>query len=367
MAGLDDLADQVAADVGATPDAPSASPASSAVPDSAPAGAERADTDLSAKDTKSETEQIVDRFLEGHPAKDDNEWDPVQPKTAPSDGADKSVSPETPADTTPTDDAPTDGSEKPEVWLTKEEMAALGPKAKARIETLWRENREHRQFVDQADPFLKPIRDNGLPLSDVQIMAQLAGAVNRQDWGTFWKATEPYFNLARQALGLELPDDLKTRVDEGEMTTEAASELSKARHAAAGATVRAQQLEQQRETERQAGETRQAQESSNLVTKAVNDWEGQQRATDPDYQRLRPLILDKMVAFVASNGPPPTPDHGIRLANWAKQEVLKVARAGSPTPKATTAHPSANGSAKAPLRAEPKNVYEHVFNRLGIS
>ena len=131
--------------------------------------------------------------------------------------------------------------------------------------------------------------------------------------------------------------------------------------------MRAQELERQRDTERQAAVTRQSEAESQAVSKAVNEWEGQQRSTDPDYQRLRPLILDKMVAFVASNGPPPTPAHGVKLAEWAKSEVLKVARAGSPAPRATTAHPSANGSAKAPLRAEPKNVYEHVFNRLGIS
>jgi hypothetical protein len=113
--------------------------------------------------------------------------------------------------------------------------------------------------------------------------------------------------------------------------------------------------------------TRQSEAQGHAVTRAVNEWETQQRSQDPDYQRLRPLILDKMVAFVASNGPPPTPNDGVRLAAWAKQEVLKVARAGSPAPRATQAHPSANGSAKAPMRAEPKNVYEHVFNRLGIS
>jgi hypothetical protein len=367
MADLDTLADQVIADTGAVPTDPAPSPAPSAEPDSAPAGADRADPASEAKDTKSDTEEIVDRFLEGHPAKDDNDWDPAKPKTAPSDGADKTVSPETPADPTPTDDEPGDGTEKPGEWLTKEEMAALGPKAKARIENLWRENREHRTFADQADQFLKPIRDQGLPLADVQIMAQLAGAVNRQDWATFWKATEPYFNLARQALGLELPEDLQTRVNDGEMTSEAASELSKTRHAAAGAQVRAQALEAAREADRVSAQTRAAEAEQSLVTKAVNDWEGQQRATDPDYQRLRPLILDKMVAFVAQNGPPPTPANGIKLAEWAKQEVLKVARSGNPTPRATAVHPTANGSAKAPMRAEPKNVYEHVFNRLGIS
>lgn len=367
MADLDTLVDQVAADTGAVSPDPPPSPAPSAEPDSTPAGADRAAPDQVAKDEKSEVDQIVDRFLETHPAKDDNDFDPIAPKTAPSDGADKPVSPASSTEPPPIDDAAGDGTEKPAEWLTKEEMAALGPKAKARIENLWRENREHRQFADQADHFLKPIRDAGLPLEDVKIMASLAAAVNRQDWATFWKATEPYFNLARQALGIELPEDLQKRVDEGEMTSEAATELSKTRHAAAGAQVRAQQLEQARETERQAGETRQAQETTHAVAKAVNDWEGQQRSTDPDYQRLRPLILDKMVAFVASNGPPPTPGHGVRLAEWAKAEVLKVARAGSPTPRATTTHPSANGSAKAPLRAEPKNVYEHVFNRLGIS
>jgi hypothetical protein len=376
MGDLDTLVDQVAADVGATDVATPGPEPSSAEPGGAPAGADRADTETPAKDAKSETELIVDRFLEAHPAKEGNEFDPVTPKTAPSDGAEKPDAPGTTTDPDPTLDAkpdeagkPADADSedaKPADWLTKDEMAALGPKAKARIENLWRENREHRSFVTRADPFLAPIRDNNLPLADVQIMAQLAGAVNRQDWKTFYDAAKPYFDIAEQALGLSLPEDLKRRVDDGEMTQEAASELSRTRHVAAGAQAREKQVSEQVARDREAATQRDASAATANVSKAVNDWEGQERTRNPDYPRLRPLILDKMVAFAAQHGPPPDPQAAVRLAEWAKGEVLK-ALPGGPPARATPKQPTANGSAKAPLRAEPKNVYDAVFQRLGIS
>lgn len=372
MAGsdYDTLIDQIATDVGATSEAtPTESPA--AVEDSAPAGAERA-ADQPAKeahDERSDTDQIVDRFLDKFPAKEGNEFDPA-PKTAPSDGADQSDQPST-TTAKPTDDqgkgpeTPTPDSQQD--WLTKEEMAALGPKAKARIEGLWRENREHRSFADQAEPFLKPIRDAGLPAEDVAIMAQIARAVNDQDWATFHKAALPYFQMAEQALGLKLPDDLRKRVDEGEMTEEAATEMSRTRYTAASANVRAQRLEEQRRADSQREQTRQSQAASDAVSTAINGWEQQQAARDPDYKRLRPLILDKMVAFVAQHGPPPDAENGVKLAMWARQEVLKAIPGAKPGTRATTPQPQANGSAKTPLRAPPKDVYDHVFQRLGIS
>lgn len=375
MPGLDNLADLVAADVGATPDATPASSQPSADPGGAPAGAERAEP-AQAKDTKSDVESIVDKFLESHPAKDGNEWDPADPKPAPSDGADPAGRPGDSPDSTQDPDGTQPSAEtrgeadlpdgKPADWLTKEEMAALGPKAKARIETLWRENREHRQFVEDADPFLKPLRDHGIPLADVEIMSGLVGAVNRGDWKTFYEAAKPYFDLAQQALGLALPEDLQRRVDDGEMTSEAASELSRTRHVAATAQVQAKQVTEARERDRQTEETRVSAENTAQVQRAVNDWETQERTSDPDYQRLRPLILDKMVAFVAQHGQPPTANDGVRLAVWAKQEVLKATRGAAPPARGTTRQPSPNGSAKAPLRAEPKDVYEHVFQRIGL-
>jgi len=365
----DTLIDQISTEVGATPaETPSETP--SAVEDSAPAGAERADTAPAkeAADPRSETEQIVDQFLGKFPAKEGNEFDPA-PKPAPSDGADKPA--DQPQDAKPGDDRGK-GPETPEPdgkddsWLSKEEMDKLGPKAKARIENLWRENREHRQFVDQAEPFLKPIRDAGLPVEDVQIIAQLARAVNDQDWTTFHKAVKPYMELAEQALGLALPEDLRKRVDDGEMTEEAATEISRTRHTAASAQIRARRLEEQRQVDTQQRESLSEQQATEAVSTAINTWEQQQRARDPDYQRLRPLILDKMVAFVHRHGPPPNADMGVKLAIWARQEVLK-AIPGRPAARATTPQPQPNGSAKTPMRAPPKDVYDHVFQRLGIS
>ena len=376
MAGRDADVVPTVTDAGAAAaEAPAPSP--SAASGDATAGVERAAPDQSHVETKSDVDQIVDRFLEKHPAKQDNFDDPIAPKPAPSDGADPAgqsrdsqAAPPEPDD--PTKPAPEQPGEelpdgRPADWLTKEEMAALGPKAKARIESLWRENRDYVSFADQAEPFLKPIRDAGLPIEDVQTACALAQAINTQNWEPFLSGIMPYVQIARQALGLELPEDLRKRVDDGDMSEDAAADLTRARFVAAKAETRAKQFEQG--YTRQVEHTRsvEAETASNAIVSAINGWEEQQRVRDPDYRRLRPLILDKMIAFASRNGQPPDPEAGVRLAEWAKAEVMKSLPSNGSTPRATAPSPSVNGSAKAPLRAEPKDVYSHVFQRLGIS
>jgi hypothetical protein len=358
---------------------PSPEPSSTAGNGDAAAGVHEGEKTADVSDPQSQRESLIEAVLAKHPPKEDNDQDPIQPKT-PTSGTegtgrtpDAGTAQTTVADGKTGAESPDPASDKPisedakaAEWLTKEEMAALGPKARGRIEGLWKENREHRTFVDRAEPYLAPLREHQLPVDDVRIMAHLVGALNRGDYKTFYDAAKPYFEIASQALGITLPADIQQQVDEGEMTPEVGASLSQSRYKAATAEQQAQRVAKQMEYEHQARVNQYSQAVQADITQAVNDWETTQRSRDPDFSRLRPLIVDKMVAFVAQHGPPRHRQDALNLAEHARQEVLKAAR---PTPAGTrqaTPRPGVNGSVKAPPRPEAKDVYQHVFNRMGL-
>lgn len=173
------------------------------------------------------------------------------------------------------------------------------------------------------------------------------------------KEARDYFasrlTLLDASLGNVLPDDLRQRVDGGELSEEAAQELAQAR-AAEKLRKDAADAEEQKTTEQRERNATTARATA--MATAVQDWEDQQRGTDPDYAKKADLVEARCLAIVRRTGKPPaTPEEARKLCEDALKEVNDSLKSFVPTPKQISRQPVGSS---AVAKAEPKTLREAV-------
>lgn len=173
-----------------------------------------------------------------------------------------------------------------------------------------------------------------------------------------------YFSTRLKALdsmlGFELPDDLRERVDNGELAEDAAQELAQRR---AADTIRTTTAEARQTAEVQEREQRAVANVATAMATAVDEWERQQKAGDPDYAKKADLVETTCRAIVQRTGrTPTTPEEAVQLVKDAHAEVTKHFKSLQPPPKAI--RPSPIGSS-APTVTEPKTLREAITSSLG--
>ncbi len=130
-----------------------------------------------------------------------------------------------------------------------------------------------------------------------------------------------YVDMLNEYLGLgELEADLKEKVSRGEMTEDAAYEVQKSRFAVRNTEARetARQQETAEETAR-----RTQMEQANAVTKAVTTWENGKAENDPDFKRIRPQVLDRVVRLLSAEKEAATPERATELCDKALKQVKR--------------------------------------------
>jgi hypothetical protein len=115
---------------------------------------------------------------------------------------------------------------------TPEELAKYSQSAKGRVNKLLEQRGKLRSEVDRlkvlepnaqaADQVTKYLRDNDISRDDFLMTLELASAMRRGDFKTFYEGVRPYVKLAEEYLGHSLPPDLQQQVQQGHMTTQAA-------------------------------------------------------------------------------------------------------------------------------------------------
>ena len=141
-----------------------------------------------------------------------------------------------------------------------------------------------------------------------------------------WKRMKSWVQQVLVAAGETLPEDLQKRVEAGELSNEAAQEVSRAR--ATVQSVEARQTLEQRRTE-----TRQETERRTAITGAAASWEQDRRAKDPNFN-AKFVSLQKEVAFLQlSEGKPNNPDGVKDQLNRAYKAVNEQIRAAAPVPR----------------------------------
>lgn len=250
---------------------------------------------------------------------------------------------------------------------TEAELAGLVPKTRQRIERLLTERNTARREIESLKPAVAKwtqmegyLRRNDLAAEDVNLLLGIGAALRRGDFKAFREGVAPYIALADQALGNALPPDLEAKVETGEMSRDAARELSVARIANA-------RLQGQARANTEAAAARAAQEAQARVSQeigtAVTTWEADARGRDPDYALKAPVVLRISQAMLAQEGRPKTAAAAVDMAKRAYDEASRVFAAAKPAPVATPRQPVA-ARAVTGARPEPKTLMEAA--RLGL-
>jgi hypothetical protein len=260
------------------------------------------------------------------------------------------------------------GDDDPELpdEVTAEEEARLSQSAKRRISKLNKQRQRLASEVQRlkllepsaqaADQVTKYLRDNDISRDDFLMSLELASAMRRGDFKTFYEGVRPYMKLCEEYLGLSLPPDLQQMVQQGQMTTQAAAMHSKERMDRAMAQTNAarQQVAFQTQAQQQQHQT-----LVSSVVNVVNAWEQKIMQSDLDYAAKKNAVQSTMKALVADHGPPRSPDHAIQIAEEAYRRVNADFRAWAPQRRPTSRIPSSTGRTTG-VTPEPKSLKDAV-------
>lgn len=340
----------LAADTSSDPSVDTASPSVNAdTQASASPGETPATAPVAPIDDRAELLSIVQNVVQADPKNPKGEGQPTASELeAPKDNT--AATPD-PLDADPTDD----------------ELKALQPRTKRRMEQVLKQRNEARTEAEtlkpaaarwqQMDGYLKR---HDLAAEDVNLLLGVGAALRRGDFKAFLDGVSPYVDLARQNLGLTLPADLQSKVDEGEISTEAATELSVTR------LTNARLADQAKANTVAAQTAAQAEQQTRLATSvnaAVTSWEAEVKSRDPDYAKKAATVLRFSQALMAEHGSPRTPEAAVALAKRAYDEANDVFKGALPPPVATRPAP-VGARAVNNARAEPRTLMEAA--RLGL-
>jgi hypothetical protein len=258
--------------------------------------------------------------------------------------------------------------------VTQEELNRYSQSAKKRVSKLLDQRSKMSAEINQlknavpaaqaADQVTKYLRDNDISRDDFLLTLELAAAMRRGDFRTFYAGIQPYVKLAEEYLGVSLPPDLQQQVHQGHMTTQAAQQFSKERMDRAmyqNNLVREQQRTQALQSNMVTNQQQQAREQlANSVRDTVNAWEQKIAQSDPDYAAKQQAVQDTMWAVVKEQGIPQSPDHAVKIAEEALRRVNERYRAWSPQRRPTSRIPSSTGRSPAGVAPEPKSLKEAV-------
>lgn len=161
------------------------------------------------------------------------------------------------------------------------------------------------------------------------------------------------------AAGEWLPDDLRQRVQSGELSQDAAIELSRLRAQA--------QSQQSRQTfQQQQAKAREQQEHAKALRDTAEAWQADRVAKDPNFAAKLPSITEEVKKLQSMGWVPTTPDGVREQLRRAYSAVNGGARNSSPASQAqpTTARPAVKpvmgGQVAANTGTKPESTMDHV-------
>lgn len=191
--------------------------------------------------------------------------------------------------------------------------------------------------------------ENGLSSEDAANMLSVA-ALAQRDPAEAWKQVKPWVQDLLMRSGEYMPNDLRDRVQKGELSRDAALEISR---------LRVQQQSVQART--QFDERRQQMETARSMQSAAGDWETQARAKDPDFVAKLDDI-QKEVLWLQRRDGVPNSAHGVKAqldaAYRAVNDRVRAQRTPKPAKQPVRSGKVAGGE---PQRA-PTSVLDIVRN-----
>ena len=167
--------------------------------------------------------------------------------------------------------------------------------------------------------------NNGLGAEEAAEALVIAGLIRNQPQEA-WKRLQPVLQNLLIAAGEVLPPDLHQLVQSGQMTEQAALEVSRSR---AGV----QAVQHQRESEQQRYQRQQVEAAGRAIFEAASTWEGDRRQRDPNFEAKMPAIQREIAFMHATEGKPNTPMGVKDQLDRAYKAVSKQFRPATPPPQ----------------------------------
>jgi hypothetical protein len=230
-----------------------------------------------------------------------------------------------------------------------------GDKAETEIKTLQplaEQARKINDFVDQS----------GLSWDEVNSGFNLMRLMKNDPFAAR-EALAPMMDALNKACGIELPPELKQKVDQGYVDEQTARDLAQAQQRARFATQANQQTVERIEQAR-AQEAHQRHVGS--VTSAVAAFQDNWKKSDPDYATKSPLVMEKVeltLSRLARQGQTIVdPAQAVKIVEDAKKAVEATFKPF--TSRNQPINPLPSGSVSATAGAKPRSMAEAVAQAL---
>jgi hypothetical protein len=153
----------------------------------------------------------------------------------------------------------------------------------------------------------------------------IVGALMKSNPVQAWERIKPRIQQLLVAAGEIVPEDIQPRVQNGELSHEAALELSRAR-ARADALAASQSFREQREAQQSQ------QNLANSLRDTAQEWVNDRTAKDPNFNAKQPLLEREITFLQAREGVPRTPEGVKAQLAKAYKSVNEMGHFAAPTP-----------------------------------
>jgi hypothetical protein len=253
---------------------------------------------------------------------------------------------------------------------TPEEMNSLHSRTRRRVKQLlgkWDEAkaesdklRPHAEQFRKIDDFVK---SSGLTWDETNAGFAIMRALKNDPFEAR-ERLQPIMEALDKACGVELPADLRQKVDQGFVDEATARDLAQSKARAHFAT-QAQSQTVERVQQAQQAEAHQRHVGS--VTSAVKSFQENWRKSDPDYTVKSPLVMEKVeltLSRLARQGQTISdPAQAVKIVEDAKKAVEDTFK---PFARREQINPLPNGSLSSSANVKPKTMAEAVAQGLAI-
>lgn len=223
------------------------------------------------------------------------------------------------------------GGDEKKVDEADDEFAAVPFNKHPRFKAVITERNNLRGEISSLRPDAERYRNvqgfldqNSLTAEDASELL-IVGALMKSNPVQAWERIKPRIQQLLVAAGEIVPEDIQPRVQNGELSHEAALELSRAR-AKADALVASQSFHQQREAQR-------AQEAmATSLRNTAQSWVDDRTAKDPNFNAKMPLLEREITYLQAREGVPRTPEGVKEQLAKAYKAVNEMGHFAAPTP-----------------------------------
>lgn len=218
-----------------------------------------------------------------------------------------------------------------------------------RFKKLIAQRDQYKAGAQQYEQVQSYLRENGLSGDDAAQALRMQALLKR-DKAAAWAELKPIVQQLLVDVGEILPADLKEQVQRGQLSREAALEVSRAR-ALQGS------VQSQRQHDQQVAQQQQAHAQSQAMQQAAADWEAQARR-DPDFSVVEEDVQREVLWLQRQHGRPQDAQ-GVRKMLDDAYQAVKSRRKPAERKPAVQSLRSGRSAGGTPTSA-PKSVLEIV-------